>query len=124
MSDLRIVRYPDPILHQKMKLVELVDYGIKMLATDLIDTMKAMNGIGIAANQVGADVQVAVITSGGRAGSEIVIINPSIIDSSGWDSMEEACLSYPMVKGRVNRRKWVKIKYTGLDNREHTIEAD
>jgi peptide deformylase len=105
----RPIRFaPDPVLRQKAKKVTSIDSAIQRLVDDMIETMRAVSGVGLAAPQVGVSLRVAVIEI---PGSEvIVLINPEIIKREGQRVLEEACLSVPGYKGEIKRSVWVKVK--------------
>src|SRR6266704_6338183 len=98
MPILPIRRFPDPVLRQKARPVDPKDPQLPALVADLFDSMYAAEGVGLAANQVGLAVRVAVIdTSGGQdPQAKLVLINPEIL-SIGGELLEEdeGCLSFP-----------------------------
>ena len=125
---------PDPVLRQKAKRVSNIDGSIERLIDDMLETMPAVSGVGLAAPQVGVSLQVAVI---GILGEEnIVLINPKIVKRSGERLVEEGCLSIPGYRGEIKRsvsvtvkgrdRKWgeVRLKATELlaQALEHEID--
>ena len=120
----KITKYPEPILRRKLKKVDFFRPELQQISAEMIETMHGAQGIGIAANQVGLDMQIAIITDNGREGTEMTIINPEIVNSDGEDLMIEGCLSFPGVKGGVCRRSWVKIKYQDLEGKPQELEAD
>jgi len=93
MAVREILKYPDPRLRVKAKRVREVDASVQRLVDDLVDTMRAANGVGLAATQVGVPLRVAVVEP--RDGQVIVLINPEIVKTSGQRRVEEACLSIP-----------------------------
>ena len=107
---LKIVKFPSPILRKKAKPVKKVTPAIVKLVDDMIRTMHAAPGIGLAAPQVGRSLRIIVVDVGP---GPIALINPRIIESSGGQTFNEGCLSLPGVEAPVERASCVKVK--GLD---------
>lgn len=99
---------PDTVLRQKAKKVTKIDKSIQRLIDDMIDTMRSVSGVGLAAPQVGVSLKVAVIEIPGD--EVIVLVNPEIIKREGERIIGEACLSVPGYQGEVNRSILVKVK--------------
>ena len=108
MAVLSICVLPDPVLRQRAKKVNTTDSSIQRLIDDMIDTMRAVSGVGLAAPQVGVPLRVAVIEIPGE--EVVTLINPEIIKRQGERLVEEACLSVPGYQGEVKRSIWVKVK--------------
>ncbi len=109
MAVLPIIEYPDPILRYKAKKVRKIDRSIERLVDDMIDTMRAAFGAGLAANQVGVLRRVIVIQLP-EDEEPRVYINPEIVHREGVRIVEEGCLSVPGYTGMVPRAIWVKAK--------------
>ena len=99
-----------------------VDDEIIQLIKDLFDTMKADNGIGLAANQIGIARRVAVVQTDDE--DQLVLIDPDIIEHEGKDRSEEGCLSIPEIFGDVDRAERVVVETTSLGNERIRIEAE
>ncbi|MFN3975301.1 MAG: peptide deformylase [Dehalococcoidia bacterium] len=104
-----IRRLPDPVLRQKASPVQKVDEALHRLIADMIDTMRAAHGVGLAGNQVGVLRQVAVIEIPDE-GFVRVLINPRVVSREGVRELEEGCLSVPGYRGLVNRSVRVVVK--------------
>lgn len=115
MAILEIREYPDPILKQKAKPVEQVGEIIQRLLDDMVETMYAAPGVGLAAPQVGISLRVIVVDASPRdENSQLMkLINPIITYAEGAISGEEGCLSIPDITGEVVRAK--KISVEALD---------
>jgi peptide deformylase len=115
MAILEIKEYPDPILKQKAKPVEHIDDSIRRLLDDMVETMYAAPGVGLAAPQVGVSLRVIVVDASPKdEGAKLMkLINPVITHSEGSISDEEGCLSIPEISGEVVRAK--KISVEALD---------
>ena len=95
---------PDPILQQKTKRVREIDASLQRLIDDMIETMHASNGVGLAANQIGVPLRLAVIQLPDDE-EPTVLINPEIIRREGEREITEGCLSIPGYRGLVKRSK-------------------
>jgi peptide deformylase len=125
MSQLNILRYPDPRLHTVANPVAVVDARLQRLVSDMLETMYAAEGIGLAATQVDVHERLVVIDVSEGRDKPLVLINPDI----EWASLEtkindEGCLSVPGIYDGVERAVAIKVKALGLDGRTHTHEAD
>jgi peptide deformylase len=99
---------PDPVLRQKAKRVRSIDGSIERLIDDMLETMPAVSGVGLAAPQVGVPLRVAVI--GIPEEETIVLINPEIVKRSGERTVVEGCLSIPGYRGEIKRSSSVTVK--------------
>ena len=125
MAVMEVVQYGDPILRKKCNLVS--DYGkIGSLINDMFDTMYEENGLGLAANQVGVDLNLFIIDISAIEESEKthVFINGEIMESSGESWFEEGCLSIPDVRLNVKRPENIKFRFEDLSRKEHIEEVD
>ena len=112
MSVLEVVHYGDPILRKKCNSVK--DFSkLESLLNDMFDTMYEENGIGLAANQVGFDMNLFIIDISGIEEDEKtrVFINGEIINSEGESWFEEGCLSIPDIRLNVKRPDIIRFKY-------------
>ena len=126
MSVLRITKYPEEVLKQKTKPVSEFDSELQKLIDDMIETMYAAPGVGLAANQVGVSKQVTVIDISSREekSSLIVLVNPEIVHMEGETSAEEGCLSIPDYTTVVKRAERVKVRCLDRWGNPVEIEAD
>ena len=124
MSVLPVRIVPDPVLRQKSHPVEKFDPGLKSLIADLVDTMFASDGVGIAAPQVGILSRVIICCDTAKRGDEQVFINPEIIKRSGEESGAEGCLSVPGVSGEVKRATFITVKAQDSEGRPLKLEAE
>jgi len=127
---LREIRtYPDPVLKQKTGRVTKINGTIERLIDDMVETMHAAPGVGLAANQVGVPLQVAVIDLSTREEQErrhplLVIINPEILSMEGSIVEEEGCLSIPDYSERVKRALKVKVRAQDRTGKVFELEAE
>lgn len=126
MAILPIRIYPDPVLRVKCRPVTEFGEPLRKLAADMIETMHAAPGIGLAAPQVGAELRLAVIDlSVGEDSSQVhVFVNPEIVRREGQETDVEGCLSLPGMTDKVERPTWVRIKAFDLEGNPFEMEAD
>ena len=129
MSLLKIFEYPAPILKKKAFPVENIDGGINCLIDDMIETMYDLEGVGLAAPQVGRSLSLAVLDvpldkDHIRGENLMVLINPEITTHEGETTYDEGCLSIPKYTVEVSR--WEKVTVNALDRNGNdiTIDAD
>ena len=120
-----IVRYGADVLHQPAAPVEAVTPEIQALIDDMIQTMYAAPGVGLAAPQVGVGVRIFVcdISLGRSAGELLTFINPSFVERDGMQLEEEGCLSAPGFNATVARPSRAVLKGLDRNGEEQTIEA-
>ena len=110
--NLKIVKYPDPVLSRPCEPVTEFDAELRRLVADMFETTYANQGIGLAAPQVGVAKRVTVIdlSMGKNHKDKIVLINPEIINRDGKQYEEEGCLSFPDIREKVARAFKVSIR--------------
>lgn len=122
-----IIVIPDPRLKQRSEPIEAVTDEIRRLAEDMLETMYAAPGIGLAAVQIGV-LKRLVVLDVSREGEEkrpMVFINPEIVWASEETSTyEEGCLSIPEYYEEVERPARVRVRYLDLDGKQQEMEAD
>ncbi len=120
-----IVKYGDPVLHGPAEPVEAIDDSIRALLADMVQTMYAAPGIGLAAPQIGVPLRVIVIDlSVGEDPSQLIqLVNPEFLEREGQQSEEEGCLSVPGYGGTPPRPARVKVKGLHPDGNERVYEA-
>lgn len=136
---LEIVKYGDPVLRAKGRELHQIDGDVKQLAADMIDTMRAANGVGLAAQQVGHAVQLTVIDVADvedrpsamfindkqvelEKHMPMVLLNPQLKLSQEKEAGTEGCLSFPEMTAEITRASGVRCKAQLLDGT--TIEFD
>jgi peptide deformylase len=120
-----ILRYGQPPLHQPAAAVTIFDEKVQRLIDDMIETMYAAPGIGLAATQIGVPLRVFVVDlSVGRTPSDLVIMaNPEIVDRDGMQLEEEGCLSVPGFNATVVRPAKLTLRGLNREGQPQTIEA-
>lgn len=132
---LKIYRYGEPVLREKAKAVAAVTDPFRRLAGDMLETMRAAGGVGLAAQQVGRRERICVIelpedfddgaysVFNAPIQMPLVMFNPEILSMEGSVRDKEGCLSFPKVGGTLTRAERVTCRYLDLDNKTQTITA-
>ena len=124
MAKLEILHYPDPRLRTVAKPVTEVDDRIRQLTRDMLETMYAAPGIGLAATQVNVHERIIVMDLSENKEEPRIFINPEIIAADGHEVMEEGCLSVPGIYEKVERAEHIKVRALGADGKPFELEAD
>ena len=126
MAIRKILKFPDQDLRIKAKPVESFDDELKTLTDDMFETMHSVNGIGLAATQIGIAKQVAVIDISPEKNEPLVIINPAIqiLDPSKTEDYDEGCLSVPGFFEKISRPSDIKLTYQDLNGKKQEIKPE
>ena len=116
-----IKKFPDPVLKQVSKPVEVFDENLEKFVNDLFTAMRVHDGVGLAAPQVGVLKKIAVVEYEEKS---YVLINPKILEQKGIQESEEGCLSFPGIYANVKRPQWVKIETQNLKGEKEIIEGE
>ncbi|PIZ27284.1 MAG: peptide deformylase [Chloroflexi bacterium CG_4_10_14_0_8_um_filter_46_9] len=122
MAVLEIRTLPDPVLRRKAKRVTTIDGSIQKLIDDMIDTLRAVHGAGLAAPQIGVSLRIAVIEITEK--EVITLINPEIVRREGVRVVEEGCLSYPGYYGEIKRSEVVKVKAQNRQGKQFRLKGE
>lgn len=122
MPLLEILKFPDARLRTKAKPVEAVTDEIKRLVDDMLETMYAAPGIGLAATQVNVHLRIVVIDVSPEKDDPLCLINPKIIAKDGIEQHEEGCLSVPGIYETVERAEC--ITFSALNRQGETFKMD
>ena len=120
-----IVKWGDPVLHSPAASVADIDGTVTALVDDMVQTMYAAPGIGLAAPQIGIPLRVIVIdlSVGEEKGQLIKLVNPEIVEREGEQRQEEGCLSLPGFGGTPTRPARVVVKGLDLEGNERSYAA-
>jgi peptide deformylase len=120
-----ILKYGDSVLHQEARPVDALTPEVERLVDDMIDTMYAAPGVGLAAPQVGVPLRIFVVdvSVGREADGLLVFINPDFVERDGTQIEEEGCLSVPGFNATVMRPSRIVLKGRDREWREHQREA-
>ena len=127
MTKKKIITEPDPILRKKSTKVIKVDDYVKKLMDDMLETMYAAPGIGLAAAQIGVLKQIIVIdiAKGDEKKNPLFLINPAIISTSkSTSTYEEGCLSIPGYFAEIQRPAECQINYVDYNGKEKKLKAN
>lgn len=124
MAILEILHHPDPRLRKKATPVAAVDASTRELLDNMLETMYAAKGIGLAATQVNVQQRVVVIDLSEEKNAPLFLINAEILHKEGQIEHEEGCLSVPEYYEKVTRAERVKVRALGRDGQSFELEAD
>ncbi len=126
MAIRKILKFPDQDLRIKAKPIETFDEELKTLTDDMFETMHSVNGIGLAATQIGVAKQVAVIDISPEKNEPLVIVNPEIqiLDPSKTEDYDEGCLSVPGFFETISRPSDIKLSYQDLSGKKQEIKPE
>lgn len=126
MAIRKILKFPDQDLRIKAKPVETFDEELKTLTDDMFETMHSVNGIGLAATQIGVAKQVAVIDISPEKNEPLVIVNPAIqiLDPTKTEDYDEGCLSVPGFFEKISRPSDIKLAYQDLNGKKQEIKPE
>lgn len=122
-SDLSLICYPNPVLRQMARPVEVVDDRIARIGEQMIDIMVDSGGVGLAAPQVGLPLRIIVVSPSGKSQDAQVLINPVLSEFNGVSEMEEGCLSVPDVRARVRRAAVCTLDALDIDGGRFHLDA-
>jgi len=126
LAVLPIVKYGDPVLRNPTQPVGDIDAALQKLIDDMVDTMYAAPGVGLAANQVGIGKRLTVIdlTVGKKPGNLHILINPELVEMEGQITEEEGCLSIPDFVENVTRPERVKVRFTDRNGQQREMRGE
>ncbi len=123
MALLNILRFPDPRLHTLAKPVDTVDSRVRRLVDDMLETMYAADGVGLAATQVDVHERIIVIDTAPQLRRPHVLINPELVAVSDELTVtDEGCLSVPEIYDKVQRHTQVTVR--ALDRSGQSVQFD
>jgi peptide deformylase len=122
MAKLTILEFPDPRLRKTAMPVAVVDDELRQLIDDMLETMYAAPGIGLAASQVDVHKRLLVVDISADSDAPYALINPLILEKDGVIVSEEGCLSVPGYYEEVQRAEHIRVRY--LDRNGDEVEAE
>ena len=117
----KIARYGDPVLRERTRKGTRVTAEVRTLVEHMVEAMRAAHGVGLAANQLGAAVRLAVVEVEGEL---TVLIDPEVAREEGSESADEGCLSLPRLYGAVERPARVAVRARDLSGKRFVLEAE
>ena len=124
MTKLAILEYPDPRLRTRATPVAVVDDAVRQLIDDLLETMYASKGIGLAASQVDIHRRVLVLDISDSRDQPMAFINPEILEAEGSAPGEEGCLSLPGIYDKLERAARVRVRALDRNGEPFELQAD
>ena len=123
MTKLAILEYPDPRLRTTAKPIDAVDDAVRQLADDMLETMYAAKGVGLAASQVDVHRRLLVLDVSETRDQPLVLINPEILAAEGRAPGEEGCLSLPGIYDKLERAERIKVRALDRNGIRFELEA-
>jgi len=124
MTQLTILQFPDSRLRNIASPVDEVTDSVRRLADDMLETMYAARGIGLAATQVNRSLRLLVLDLSEGRDEPRVIINPEIVGREGSQTCEEGCLSVPGEYAEVERAEKIRVRCLNRDGEPVEFDAD
>ncbi|MBM4195688.1 MAG: peptide deformylase [Gammaproteobacteria bacterium] len=124
MALLKILEYPDPRLRSRARPVAVVDDRLRQLARDMLETMYAAPGVGLAATQVDVHERLIVMDVSDDRSAPLVLINPEILSRDGLEAGEEGCLSVPGYTESVERAARIRVRALNDQGKPFEFDAD
>jgi peptide deformylase len=124
MTKLAILEYPDPRLRKKAAPLTVIDDAMRQLADNMLETMYAAKGVGLAATQVDVHVRLIVLDVSEARDQPLVLFNPEILTLEGSGPGEEGCLSVPGIYDKVSRATNIRVRALDRNGRPFEMDAD
>jgi peptide deformylase len=124
MAKLTILEFPDPRLRTKAAPVAVFDAALKQLSEDMLETMYAAPGIGLAATQVNVHRQLLVLDVSEEKNEPMTLVNPKITTKEGTQVYQEGCLSVPGIFADVERAERIHVEAQDADGKPLSFDAD
>jgi peptide deformylase len=124
MTKLAILEYPDPRLRTRAAAVDVVDDAVRQLAEDLLETMYAANGVGLAATQVDVHRRVIALDVSESRDQPLILINPELVSAEGQGPGEEGCLSVPGIYDKLSRATSIRVRALDRDGKPFEMDAE
>ena len=124
---LAVLKYPDPVLRRGGKDIEVFDANLAKTAADMLHTMYSYRGVGLAAPQVGLDLNLLVLNPEGdpqNTDDELLLVNPKIKSRKTLEFGEEGCLSFPGLYAEVERHCSIVVTYKDVEGAEQTAKLE
>ncbi len=124
MTKLVILEYPDPRLRKKAAPVTVVDDALRQLAGNMLETMYAAKGVGLAATQVDVHKRLIVLDVSETRDQPLVLINPELLKAEGSGPGEEGCLSLPGIYDKLSRATNIRVRALDRDGNPFEMDAE
>jgi len=124
MTKLVILEYPDPRLRKKAVAVTSVDDALRQLADNMLETMYASKGVGLAATQVDVHKRLIVLDVSEERSQPLVLFNPELLLAEGSAPAEEGCLSLPGIYDKLSRATHIRVRALGRNGEPFEMDAE
>ena len=124
MTKLVILEYPDPRLRKTAEPALVVDDALRQLADDMLETMYAANGVGLAATQVDVHKRLLVLDVSEERNQPLILINPEILSAEGRAPGEEGCLSLPGIYDKLPRATHIRVRALNRNGEQFEMDAE
>jgi peptide deformylase len=124
MTKLAILEYPDPRLRTKAETIGVVDDAVRKLADDMLETMYAAKGVGLAASQVDVHRRLIVLDVSDARDTPLALVNPEIVAAEGRAPGEEGCLSLPGIYDKLERAERIKVRAQDRNGMRFELDAE
>ncbi len=124
MSILSILEFPDPRLRLHAAPVTVFDGTLKRVGADMLQTMYAADGVGLAAIQVNVQQRVLVADMSDGRNQPLILVNAQVVERRGSQVYQEGCLSFPGIFADVTRALEIKVKAQDVDGKELTLDVE
>ncbi len=123
---MEIVKYPDPVLRRSAEKITTFDSELQKTASDMLNTMYTLKGVGLAAPQVGLGLSLLVLNPTGDPSDtdeELVLVNPEVVSRKHLEWDEEGCLSFPGIYAEVERHRDIVLRYKNLEGEDVEMKS-
>ncbi len=123
---MEIVKYPDPVLRRSAEEITTFDSELQKTASDMLNTMYTLKGVGLAAPQVGLGLSLLVLNPTGDPSDtdeELVLVNPEVVSRKHLEWDEEGCLSFPGIYAEVERHRDIVLRYKNLEGEDVEMKS-
>jgi peptide deformylase len=124
MTKLVILEYPDSRLRKTAERVPVVDDAVRQLADDMLETMYAANGVGLAATQVDVHKRLLVLDVSEERNQPLILINPELLSAEGRAPGEEGCLSLPGIYDKLQRATHIRVRALNRNGEQFEMDAE
>jgi len=124
MAILDILQYPDPRLRKQAAAINHIDQSVKILIDNMLETMYAASGIGLAATQIDQHIRLVVIDVSSEHNAPLVLVNPAFTALEGEQTYQEGCLSIPGYHEMVTRAERIAVTSLDQNGKQQDFEAD
>ena len=124
MTKLVILEYPDPRLRKQAAPVAIVDDAVRQLAANMLETMYAAKGVGLAATQVDVHQRLIVLDVSESRDQPLILINPELLKKEGSAPAEEGCLSLPGIYDKLSRATRIRVRALRQDGQPFEMDAE